>query len=43
MGGPGQAIHNDPYRVVPMRGAGQTHNEVHTNVFPFPLRDAQRL
>jgi hypothetical protein len=39
----GQAVHDDPYRVVPTRGARQTHNEVHTDVFPFPLGNAQGL
>jgi hypothetical protein len=38
-----QTIHNDPYRVVPTRGEGQTHNEVHEDVFPFPLENAQGL
>jgi hypothetical protein len=38
-----QAVHDDPYRVVPTRGARQTHNEVHTVVFPFPLGNSQGL
>jgi hypothetical protein len=38
-----QAIHNDPYRVVPMRDAGQTHNEVYAYVFPFSLGNTQGL
>jgi hypothetical protein len=39
----GQVVHNDPYQVVPMWGARQTHDEVHAYVFPLPLRNAQRL
>jgi hypothetical protein len=39
----GHAVHNDPYRVVPMRGARQTHDEVYADVFPLPLGNAQRL
>jgi hypothetical protein len=38
-----QAVHDDPYRVIPTRGAGQTHNEVHAHVFLFPLGNAQWL
>jgi hypothetical protein len=38
-----QAVHDDPYQVVPTRGARQTHNEVHADVFPFPLGNAQGL
>jgi hypothetical protein len=38
-----QAVHNEPYLVVPTRGAGQTHNEVNTDVFPFSLGNAQGL
>jgi hypothetical protein len=38
-----QAVHNDSYRVVPTRGARQTHNEVHADIFPLPLGNAQRL
>jgi hypothetical protein len=38
-----QAVHNDPYRVIPTQGARQTHNEVHVDVFPFPLGNAQWL
>jgi hypothetical protein len=26
-----------------MRGARQTHNEIHADVFPFPLRNTQGL
>jgi hypothetical protein len=39
----GQTVHNDPYRVVPTRGASQTHDEVHADVFSLPLGNAQRL
>jgi hypothetical protein len=39
----GQADHNDLYRVVQTRGVRQTYNEVHADVFPLPLRNAQRL
>jgi hypothetical protein len=35
-----QAVHDDPYRVIPTRGVRQTHNEVHADVFPFPLENA---
>jgi hypothetical protein len=38
-----QAVHDDPYWVIPTRGAWKTHNEIHTDVFPFPLRSAQGL
>jgi hypothetical protein len=38
-----QAVHDDPYRVVPTRGEGQTHDEVHTYVFPLPLGNSQGL
>jgi hypothetical protein len=38
-----QAVHDDPYRVVPTRGVRQTHNEVHTDVFPFPLKNSQMI
>jgi hypothetical protein len=41
VGGLSQAIHNDPYRVVPTRCAGQTNNEVHTYVLSFLFEDAQ--
>jgi hypothetical protein len=34
-------IHDDPYRVVPVEGVRQTHNEVHTDVFPFSHGNAQ--
>jgi hypothetical protein len=36
-------VPNDPYRVVPMRGVRQTHNEVHADVFLFPLWNTQGL
>jgi hypothetical protein len=39
----GQAIHNDPYWVVPTWGARQTHDEVHADVFPLPQGNAQWL
>jgi hypothetical protein len=38
-----QADYNDPYRVVLTRDARQTYNEVHADVFPFPLENAQML
>jgi hypothetical protein len=38
-----QVIHDDPYRVILTRGAGQTHNEVHADVFSFPFGNAQGL
>jgi hypothetical protein len=43
VGGLSQAVHDDPYQVVPMRGASQSYNEVHTDVFPFPLGNTQGL
>jgi hypothetical protein len=39
----GQAVHDDPYRVITTRGARQTHNEVYADVFPFSLRNTQGL
>ena len=39
----GQSIHDDPYGVIPTRGVRQTHNEVHVDVFPFPLGNVQGL
>jgi hypothetical protein len=38
-----QAVHDDPYWVIPTQGAKQTHDEVHTYVFPLPLGNAQGL
>jgi hypothetical protein len=32
----GQPIHNDPYGIVVSGGIGQSHNQVHANVLPFP-------
>jgi hypothetical protein len=32
------SIHNNSYRTISFRGARQSSNEVHTNLFPFPLR-----
>jgi hypothetical protein len=37
-----QTVHDDPYRVVPTRGARQTHNKVHTDIFSFPLGNARK-
>jgi hypothetical protein len=39
----GQAVHDDPYLVMRTWDARQTHNKVHTYVFPFPLRVAEGL
>jgi hypothetical protein len=33
----GQSIHNNPYSVISFLGARQSCNEIHTNLFPFPL------
>jgi hypothetical protein len=33
----GQSIHNHPYRIISFRGARQSSNEVHTNLFTLPL------
>jgi hypothetical protein len=38
-----QAVHDDPYWVVPTRGARQTHDEVHADVLPFSLGNTQGL
>jgi hypothetical protein len=38
-----QAVHDDPYWIIPTQGARQTHDEVHTYVFPFPFGNAQGL
>jgi hypothetical protein len=32
----GQPIHNDPNRIVVAGGIGQSHNEIHANILPFP-------
>jgi hypothetical protein len=32
----GQPIHNDPNGIVVPRGIGQSPNEIHANILPFP-------
>jgi hypothetical protein len=36
-------INYDPYGVKTFGYFGQSHNEIHTNIFPFPSWDGQRL
>src|SRR5688572_26869524 len=36
-------INYNPDRIIPFCSPGQSHYEVHTNVFPFPCWDRQRL
>jgi hypothetical protein len=43
MSGLSQTVHDNLYGVIPMRGAGQTNNEVHADIFPLPHGNAQRL
>jgi hypothetical protein len=38
-----QMVHDNPYGLIPTRGAGQTNNEVHACIFPLPLGNAQRM
>src|SRR5690242_18523074 len=38
-----KSINNHPDRVISFCGPGQSHNKVHTDVFPFPCWDRQRL
>jgi hypothetical protein len=39
----GQPIHNDPNRIVVSGGIGQSHNEIHANILPFPRWDGKGL
>ena len=43
MSGLSETIHNDPNRVIALRRAGKSHNEIHGNLLPFPNRDRQGL
>ena len=43
MGYLGQSINYDPDRVMSSVGLGQSSDKVHTDFFPFPLWDFQRL
>jgi hypothetical protein len=31
-----QSVHNNPNRIMMMRGGGKIHNEIHADVIPFP-------
>jgi hypothetical protein len=39
----GESIHDHPDGIKHVGRERQTHNEIHTNVFPFPGRDIKRL
>src|SRR5688572_32449355 len=38
-----KSISDNPNRVIPFGRPGQSHNKVHTDVFPFPCWDWQGL
>jgi hypothetical protein len=39
----GQSIHNHPNRIVSRLSSQQTHDKIHGNLFPLPLRHLLRL
>jgi hypothetical protein len=43
MSGLGKSVDDYPDGVKLMAGGRQTHNEIHTDVIPFPGRNTQRL
>ena len=43
MGALGQSINDDPNQIHSLRGPGKLRDLIHSNIFPFPQRDVQRL